>query len=154
MKLIKANLNDAQNLWKMQVEAFSELYERYNDTETSPATEKIDKTINRLSDPDTSYYYITVDNNIVGAIRVADPIDKSIRKRISPLFIMPEFRNKGYAQKAMTLAEEIHGSNHWELITILEEKGNCHLYEKMGYHKTGEQIVVNDKMTLVFYNKD
>ena len=26
----------------------------------------------------------------------------------------------------------------WRLDTILQEKGNCHLYENMGYEKTGE----------------
>ena len=43
VKLLKANFEDLQMIWKMQVEAFSELYEKYHDTETSPATEKIDK---------------------------------------------------------------------------------------------------------------
>lgn len=154
MELVKASINDAEKLWKMQVEAFSELYAKYQDTETSPATEKLDRTIERLNDPDTSYYYIKIDNTLVGAIRISDPIDKSLRKRISPLFIMPEYRNKSYAQKAMKMAEEIHGNSYWELVTILEEKGNCYLYEKMGYHQTGRTTQINDKMTLVVYFKD
>ncbi len=74
--------------------------------------------------------------------------------RISPIFIRPEYRNKGYAQKAIQLAEEIHGSSDWELDTILQEKGNCYLYEKMGYHQTGKTEMINDKLTLVFYKKD
>ena len=61
---------------------------------------------------------------------------------------------RGYAQQAMQLAEEIHGSSGWELDTILQEKGNCHLYEKMGYKQTGETKVVNERMTLVFYHKE
>ena len=48
VKLLKANFEDLQMIWKMQVEAFSELYEKYHDTETSPATEKIDKIIPEL----------------------------------------------------------------------------------------------------------
>ena len=47
----------------------------------------------------------------------------------------------------MRLAEEIHGSSGWELDTILQEKGNCHLYEKMGYKQTGETKVVNESTT-------
>ena len=74
-------------------------------------------------------------------------------KFLSPIFIMKEFRGRGYAQQAMQLAEEIHGSSRWELDTILQEKGNCHLYEKMGYKQTGETKVVNERMTLVFYRK-
>ena len=38
---------------------------------------------------------------------------------------MEEYRNKGYAQEAIKLVEEIHGSTNWELDTILEEKGNA-----------------------------
>ena len=41
----------------------------------------------------------------------------------------------------------------WELSTILEEKGNCYLYEKLGYHPTGNTQVINDRLTLIFYHK-
>lgn len=49
---------------------------------------------------------------------------------------------------------EKHGSAGWELDTILQETGNCHLYEKMGYRRTAQCTVINDKMTLVGYEKD
>lgn len=74
-------------------------------------------------------------------------------KRISPVFIMKEYRNRGYAQKAIAEAENIHGHSLWELETILQEKGNCHLYEKMGYRQTGQTRVINERMTLVSYEK-
>ena len=61
VKLLKANFEDLQMIWKMQVEAFSELYEKYHDTETSPATEKIDKIIWRFNQPETTYYFILAD---------------------------------------------------------------------------------------------
>lgn len=89
----------------------------------------------------------------VGAIRVVDKKEEGKAKRISPIFIMKQHRNNGYAQKAMKLVEEIHGISNWELDTILQEKGNCHLYEKMGYRKTGKMEKVNERMTLVFYRK-
>ena len=54
---------------------------------------------------------------------------------------------------AIRAAEDIHGSANWSLGTILQEKGNCHLYEKMGYHPSGTRKVINDRMTLVFYEK-
>ena len=154
VRLVRINIEDAEKLWKMQVKAFQNLYEKYQDTETSPATESMDKILMRLKQPFTYYYFIEADNTTVGAIRVVDRHEAGKTKRISPVFVMQEYRNKGLAQKAMILAEEIHGCSHWELDTILQEKGNCYLYEKMGYHRTGRTEVINDKMTLVFYKKD
>ena len=154
IQLVRVNIDEANDLWKMQVKAFLDLYEKYQDTETSPATESVDKILMRLNQPFTYYYYIKVDNTKVGAIRVVDKLEKGEPKRISPIFIMPEYRNKGFAQKAMQLAEEIHGFSNWELDTILQEKGNCYLYEKMGYYQTGKTIKINENLTLVFYKKD
>ena len=43
MELIlkRATCEDAELIWKMQIEAFSDLYEKYQDTDTSPATEPL-----------------------------------------------------------------------------------------------------------------
>lgn len=152
--LVRANIQDAENLWKMQIAAFQDLYAKYQDPETSPATETLEKTMTRLEQPYTYYYYIKVGDCIVGAVRVVDTKEANKSKRISPIFIMKKFRGKGYAQQAMQLAEEIHGSSGWKLDTILQEKGNCHLYEKLGYRQTGEVKVVNERMTLAFYHKE
>ena len=152
-KLVRIGLEEAELLWKMQVEAFQGLYAKYQDTETSPATEKIDKIIMRLKQPFTYYYFIVIDDVKVGAIRVVDKKEEEKPKRISPIFIMEKYRNKGYAQIAINLVEEIHGKSNWELDTILQEKDNCYFYEKMGYHKTGKTESINDKLTLVFYKK-
>ena len=154
IQLVRVDIEEANDLWEMQVRAFLDLYEKYQDTETSPATESVEKILIRLKQPFTYYYYITVDKIKVGAIRVVDKSEEGKVKRISPIFIMPEYRNKGYAQKAIQLAEEIHGFSNWELDTILQEKGNCYLYEKMGYYKTGKTEEVNENLTLVFYKKD
>ena len=93
-----------------------------------------------------------MDDAKVGAIRVID-FKSDGNKRISPIFILPQYQNKGIAQIAMQLCEQLHGSENWELDTILQEEGNCYLYEKMGYHRTGKTVAINDKLTLVFYEK-
>lgn len=43
-------------------------------------------------------------------------------------------------------------SDAGELLS-LQEARNIHLYEKMGYHATGQQTVINDCMTIVEYVK-
>ena len=154
IKLTKAKCEDLKTILQMQKEAFSELYAKYQDTETSPATEKYENILFRFNQPETTYYFITANNVKVGVIRIVDCKDGVTRKRISPIFIMPEYRNQGYAQQAIKEAERIHGKQNWKLDTILQEKGNCYLYEKLGYHQTGKTEQINDKMTIVFYEKE
>ncbi len=154
IKLINAKHEDIGIILQMQKEAFSELYAKYQDSETSPATEKYENILFRFNQPETTYYFITADHVKVGVIRIVDCKDVTTRKRISPIFIMPEYRNQGYAQQAIKEAERIHGNQNWKLDTILQEKGNCYLYEKLGYHQTGKTEQINDKMTIVFYEKE
>ena len=72
IKLIAANLEDLDTILQMQKEAFSELYTKYQDTETSPATEKYEDILFRFNQPETTYYFITADNAKVGVIRIVD----------------------------------------------------------------------------------
>ena len=48
IKLVRANVDDAETIWKMQIEAFTELLQRYQDYETSPANESLEKVQGRL----------------------------------------------------------------------------------------------------------
>lgn len=153
IKLTRASVADAGKIWEMQRTAFAQMLEKYKDYETSPANEPLEKTVKRLSSPSTYFYFISVSGEIVGAKRVIDKKSEGGNKRISPVFIMPEHRGNGYAQSAIKAVEAIHGADGWELDTILQEAGNCHLYEKMGYVKSGRTQRINDKMTLVFYEK-
>ena len=153
LTLKKTTEDDMKTIWEMQVRAFSELLEKYQDFETSPAAESFEKVLARYRQPWTTYYFILVQNEAVGAIRIVDKKDGS-RKRISPVWIMPGHRNKGYAQAAITAAEQIYGSSNWCLETILQEAGNLHLYEKMGYHQTGRIDRINDRMDIVYLEKD
>lgn len=153
IKLIRATIKDAVTILKLQTEAFADLLDKYQDYDTNPANESIERIKAKLSQSYTYFYYIVDEDKTVGAIRIVDLKDGS-RKRISPLFIMKEFRNRGYAQAAIMEAEKIHGKDNWRLATILQETGNCYLYEKMGYHQSGNLTNINEKMTIVGYEKN
>lgn len=153
MKLVRANISDCEKIWNMQINAFADLLERYQDYETSPGNEAKERIEAKLSQDFTYFYYIYDDDSLVGAIRVVDKKDGS-RKRVAPIFIMKEFRNKGLAQRTFYEIEKIHGDDNWKLDTILQEKGNCHLYEKLGYVKTGMVEKINDRMDIVYYEKN
>lgn len=153
MKLIRANIEDCEKIHKMQTEAFSELLKKYQDYETSPAAETVEKVRSRLEDEFTYFYFIYSEDQLVGAIRVVDKKNGE-RKRISPIFIMKEFRGNRFAKQAISEAEAIHGKDMWKLDTILQEEGNCRLYEKLGYKRTGTIKKINERMDIVFYEKN
>lgn len=152
VELIRASMEDAETIWEMQLVAFKELLDKYQDFDTNPGSEPLEKVQWRFSFPATYFYFIRVDGVNAGAIRVVDHHDDS-PKKISPLFVMPEHQGRGIAQAAIRAVEAIHGSENWQLSTILQEEANCHLYAKMGYHQTGETKSINDHMTLVIYEK-
>ena len=154
IQLVRATTDDAARVQALLRESFAGLLDKYQDYDTNPGSMTVEDVAWRLMQAQTHYYFIVADGQTVGAIRVVDFQDGQTRKRIAPLCVLPAWRNRGIAQRAIALAEEIHGANHWMLDTVLQEKGNCHLYEKMGYHATGKTEVVNERMTLTFYEKD
>ena len=153
IELLKATESDIKEIWKMQVEAFKDLLEKYQDYDMSPATESYENVLNEYKQPWTSFYFITRNIEKVGAVRVIDKKDGS-RKRIAPIWIMPDFRNQGLAQLAMREVEKLYDSHHWQLDTILQEQGNIYLYEKLGYKRTGEIENIKDGMDIVYFHKD
>lgn len=152
VELVRATIADAQELWRMQKDGFAALLEKYQDFETNPAAEPIEKTLMRLQQPYRDFYFIVADGKTVGAISVRTAPDGW--KKLGPLWVLPAYQGRGIAQEAIRQVEEIHGADKWLLDTILQEKGNCHLYEKMGYRQTGVTHVVNERMTLVDYVKE
>lgn len=153
VKLVRADVSHAEEIHAMQIEAFRELLEKYQDFDTSPASESVEKVEARLKQDTTYFYFICLGETKAGAVRVVDAKESKKNKRISPIFILPAFQGRGIAQEAIRLCEEVHGSENWELATILQEPKNCHLYEKMGYRRTGRTEVINERLTLVFYQK-
>ena len=152
IRLVRAAIADAEIIYRMQRQAFAALLEKYRDYDTSPGNEPFEKVKSRIEQPYTFFYLIKSDETVVGAIRVVDKKNGNV-KRISPIFILPEYRNQGFAQAAIKAAEEIHGADNWALDTILQEKVNCYIYEKLGYRKTGETKFINPLITLVYYKK-
>jgi len=151
--LEKVTEDTIETVWRMQLEAFAGLLEKYQDVDTNPGAEPVEKVLRRFEQPGSIYYFIVAENRRVGVVRVINLKDGS-RKRISPIWIMEEYRNHGYAQQAIEAVERLYGDHNWCLDTILQEKGNLYLYEKMGYHQTGQVEKINERMDIVFYEKD
>lgn len=156
LQLILAKPNDAQLIHTMKYDAFLPLYQRYRDEETNPVKEPIQKVIDQLKSNVTDYYIITLDSTPIGAVRVVnDGMDHGEQSyRISPLFILPEHQNQGFGYRALQLLfSKYPNADQWRLSTIKQEAGNCHLYEKCGFCPVGDEVVINHKMTIVYYEK-
>jgi len=145
-------LRDVELIHKLKYQAFLPLYEKYHDDETSPARESLEKVIDQLKQDDTEYYLISSGSNEVGAVRIKHK-GKGVYT-ISPVFVIPEFHNKGIAGKVLEKMFDIYPEAvAWRLETVLEEVGNCHLYERLGFVATGNMKYINDNMTLIEYEK-
>lgn len=152
INLVMASIEDAPIIHDMQLRSFKALLEKYKDEDTSPANESLTRIEERIQQSFTDYYLIKVDNLPVGAIRIVKKENKTYR--VSPVFIVPEFQGRGIAQKVFSRIEVIYSdAERWELDTIMQEKGICYLYEKLGYQRTGKFKQINTKMTIVDYVK-
>lgn len=147
--LKRATPSDAEAMHRLQVTAFLPLYEKYHDDAISPARESVQRVREKIVTG--RYYFILDGRTAVGGIRVT--LAPGRRKGISPLFILPEYQNRGYGQQALAAVEALHGAENWRLDTIQEEQGNCHLYEKLGYRRVGRPQPVRPNMTIIDYEK-
>jgi len=148
----KARFEDLQILYDIQTKSFKSLLEKYQDYDMSPGNESIEQIIRRYNQDFTTYWLIKFNERVVGGVRVITGTNNTYR--VSPIFILPSEQGKGVAQEVFRLIEEFYyDSRLWMLDTILEEEGNCYLYEKIGYKKTGKLETLKKGMTIVYYEK-
>ena len=152
VKLEEVKPDELRQMYEMQIESFMLLYEKYHDA-GSPAIDRFERVKARALRPNHKYYFIVMDGARVGAINLGhnDTEEKKV-SYISPIFIRPKYQNRGigYAaiQKSFAMFPDV---KCWKLETILQEKLNCHLYEKCGFVRVGEEKPVNEAMTLIDY---
>lgn len=152
ISLSKAVFGDCVEIHRMQVSAFTELLLKYQDYDTNPASESLEIIEYKFNQDFTDYHFIMADNIKIGAVRVVKLSEET--HRISPIFILPEYQNKGYAQKAVAEIENFYPNvKEWKLDTIKQEIKLCHLYEKCGYTATGKEEDIKDGMTIAYYQK-
>ncbi|KYH30479.1 hypothetical protein CLTEP_26260 [Clostridium tepidiprofundi DSM 19306] len=151
IKISKATVDDAEELLSMQKEVFMPLYKKYNDHETSPVMQTMERFLRRFEFGD--YYKILYENNLAGSVFVYEKEPGIMRLHI--ITILEQYQNKGIAQEVMKRLELIYPqAESWEIETILTKKRNCYICEKMGYVQNGNFKVINNKLTLVTYIKN
>lgn len=144
-----AKPNEAGLLHRMQQASFAPMLEQYQGFFACDSVEQI---FTRITEQDSYYYLILLDKVPIGGLRVLDRKDGS-PKFLSPVFLLPKHQHHGYGTRAILLAEQLHGSSNWQLETIWEEKRLCRFYESLGYSQTGEFEIINERLTLIHYQK-
>lgn len=149
---------EAECLYRLQIEAFMPLYEKYQDDDTSPAKESFQRVKEKIIEENSDFYFIMFNGEKIGGVRVKWHDGNVVYENvnwISPIFIIPKYQNKGIASKIIEQIFAMYPNTiEWRLETIKQEKANCHLYEKCGFIRSGDDIVVSEKMTLVLYIKN
>ena len=152
ISLKKAVFDDCAEIQKMQELTFADLLKKYKDYDTNPASESLEKIEFKFNQEITDYHFIMGDDVKVGVVRVVK-LSKNIH-RISPIFILPEFQNKGYAQMALAEVELLYPNiREWHLDTLKQAEKLCYLYEKCGYVATGKEENLKCGMTIAYYKK-
>ncbi|MGL6174384.1 MAG: GNAT family N-acetyltransferase [Cellulosilyticaceae bacterium] len=152
LEIIKINSDRAQEVLEIQQQAFRGLLQKYQDYDTNPAMESQERIVKKMDRPYTDTYLITHEGIKAGSVRISN-IKEGVYK-VSSLGIIPIFQNRGLAQFALHRIEERYpAAKQWVLATIKEEQKNCYLYEKLGYVRNQEAHIINEKMTIVGYEK-
>lgn len=150
VELAEIKEKEALRAWRMQKKCFRTLYEKYRDKD-SPYKNSFLLFKKIIKSPKIKTYWILCGEKKVGGIFICEKGGKNYLARI---FVLPDFQDRGIASSAIKKAEEIYSKNpRWALDTIKQEEKNCCLYEKLGYRRTGEEKAVNDRMTIVYYEK-
>lgn len=68
--LAKAGLSNCEELYQLQTISFRQLLEKYQDYDSNPGAETKDRTLQRLKDPFTDYYFICLSGKHIGAVRI------------------------------------------------------------------------------------
>jgi ribosomal protein S18 acetylase RimI-like enzyme len=156
IQLTKVHKSEIQAVSEIYDKIFSEYLGKYHDDAVNPAKMSLEKIAGHFERFD-GYHCILRDGEIVGTIEIVHvtwDFEGQDKIYLSNLGILPEYRNQGISQAVFAELERIYQpKDGWELWTIAQEKGNCHLYEKLGYQLSGQKKQVNDLMDLVEYKK-
>lgn len=156
VRLVRADAGDAEAIHRMKHEAFWPLYQRYHDDATSPALELLSKVKAQLAAPASDWWLIQHKGKTAGAMRIVRERTETGLPccRISPLFILPPLQGQGVGQSALLAAFALYPeAAQWRLSTILQEHGNCHLYEKLCFRQTEVEASPYPGMDLAYYTR-
>lgn len=145
----RTNKDEAQKLLAIQKEAFFDDLMKYQDHDTNPVNEPIERLHMKIDM--FLHYTIWYGNEIIGGVDVRDL--KGNKYRLNRIFLCLTYQNKGLGSQIMERIErEFPSAIEWHLDTPHLNIRNHHFYEKLGYEKVGEHQI-SEKLYLFDYVK-
>ncbi len=147
-----ATPNDIPTLHAIQKEAFMPLYIRYQD-DNNPVNTPIERMLGWLSRENLYCYGIWSNDALIGGVSVKKLAERAYY--LTRLFVSPALQNRGIASAAIAQCESFFSdAESWSLDFPADLEVNRHVYEKLGYHDTGETQIINERLTLAVYRKE
>lgn len=150
-ELIPIKSNEIFSAFLMLKKGFLPTFFKYFDTKISPVFKTYSRFLSKVKSENTISFWIIYNGIRVGELFL---LFKEDMIHISDLFVLEKYQNKGIAQNVINTVHSMYSDYKcWHLFTIKQEKGNCHLYEKLGYTQTGVERKINKRMTLIEYER-
>ena len=144
--LQRAAEEDAPGIILARDQSFYDDYVRFGECPGYHITPKAMRDTIRKAD----VYRILIDGKMVGDVSVHPPAEDGSRW-IGCLEIIPEYQNGGIGSETLlAVIDRYPETEKWELETPVQNKRNCHFYEKAGFRGTKE-IVHSEILTLRTY---
>lgn len=142
LKLKVINIEELSIYHQLQINAFAQLYAKYQDTESNPDAQSLAFLQERFNLPGRIYILFYHQDVPIGGAKL---IIVNNEAKIGPLFIAQEFQNQQLGCAALRLLEKEFPTIHrWYLGTLKQEAHLMHFYQTAGYTVYGEEPITKD----------
>ena len=128
IKIIKAELSDMENIWRLQLEAYQSEAILYNDFTIQPLTQTLEQAI--LEFNENIILKAVLDDKIIGSVRA---YENQGSVYIGKLMVLSAYQNNGIGKRLLEAIEDEFPGKRYELFTGAKSVKNLMLYEKFGY---------------------
>lgn len=137
MKIIKADISDAAVVGYVHSTAWKQTYvdifaEEYLNEDTPE--KRTQECLDAWNDENISYYIIYVAEKAAGIVKI---IASCAECEITSLYILEEYRNRGYGRQAITYLKKAFAGKKMQLWVLENNIKARHFYEKNGFKNTG-----------------
>ncbi|MDM8535657.1 GNAT family N-acetyltransferase [Desulfobacterales bacterium HSG17] len=149
MKIIEADIEDAQKILELQKLAYKQEAEIYQDFNIPPLLQTLEEIKKEIGQ---QIFLKTIDGNkiIIGSVRAYSDNDSCF---IGRLIVHPKWQRQGIGTKLMHNIEACFPNiQRCELFTGTKSTQNIKLYKRLGY-KPFKELVVNKSLSLVYMEK-